>query len=89
MDWDKVLTLAATRITLTELSARTGMNSVKLEKWLDEEGCPRSDRFGWWRKEALDAIKGIPAIANAAEQPTVSGRTYPPAASTVPDPCRS
>jgi hypothetical protein len=89
MDWERVLSLAATRITLTELSARTGMNSIKLEKWLDEEGCPRSDRFGWGRTDALDAIKRIPAIANAEGSPTISARSYPPVASTVPDPCRS
>lgn len=81
MDWDKVLSLAATRVTLTEMSARTGVNSVKLEKWLDETGCRRSDRFGWRRTDALDAIKRIPVIANATEYPTVAGRTYPPVAS--------
>lgn len=56
MDWDKVLKLAATRITLTELSARTGVNSIRLEKRLDDESCPRFDRFGWWRTKALDAL---------------------------------
>ncbi|KQM20093.1 hypothetical protein ASE73_04935 [Sphingomonas sp. Leaf24] len=56
MDWDKVLTLAATRITLTELCARTGVNGVRLEKRLEEDGCPRLDRFGWWRDEVLAAI---------------------------------
>ncbi|HEX8555234.1 MAG TPA: TniQ family protein [Sphingomonas sp.] len=56
MDWDRVLKLAATRITLTELSARSGVNGFKLEKQLDEEGCPRSDRLGWWRTKALDAV---------------------------------
>lgn len=39
----------------TELCARTGVNSVRLERRL-EEGCPRSDRFGWWREEALAAL---------------------------------
>lgn len=65
MDWDVVLRLARTRITLTELSATSGIRATKLEILLDEEGCPRADPLGWWREEALDALRRVAAVTAA------------------------
>ncbi|MGN7159244.1 hypothetical protein [Sphingomonas sp. SAFR-052] len=38
---DYVLTLARTRVTLAELSARTAIHPARLEHMLDKQGCPR------------------------------------------------
>lgn len=65
MDWDAVLNIARTRITLTELHARSGIYSVTLERLLDEEGCPRIDQFGWQREQALTALPHIIAAQAA------------------------
>lgn len=62
MNWDLVLRLARTRITLTELSARSGIRAPNLETLLEEEGCPRADPLGWWREEALDALRRVVAV---------------------------
>jgi hypothetical protein len=52
----KVLRLARTRVTLAELSARTGLNSIRLQARLEKDGCPRLDAFGWERPKALAVI---------------------------------
>lgn len=54
----KVRHLARTRITLAELSARTGIQSTRLEHRLEKDGCPRHDALGWMRREALAKIVG-------------------------------
>jgi hypothetical protein len=56
IDGLKVLRLARTRVTLAELSARTGLNSVRLQARLEKDGCPRRDAFGWERPKALAVI---------------------------------
>ena len=56
MDWDLVLDLAHTRITLTEMSARTGIQGFALEMAMEKERCPRRDRLGWMREEALAVL---------------------------------
>jgi hypothetical protein len=48
--------LARDRITLAELSARTGLQSTRLEHRLAKDGCARHDFFGWPRKAALALI---------------------------------
>lgn len=61
MPWDAILDLARTRITLTEMCARTGVQAVRLEKLMEEEGCPRLDRLGWPREPALATLRRIAA----------------------------
>jgi hypothetical protein len=52
----KVRHLAQTRITLAELSARTGIHGTRLESQLEKDGCPRHDVLGWMRRVALAKI---------------------------------
>lgn len=59
MSWDAILNLARTRITLTEMCARTGVQGVRLEKLMEDGGCPRLDRFGWLRAPALANLQRI------------------------------
>lgn len=59
MDWDAVLRLARTRITLTELCARSGINSLRLANMLADAGCERSDRLGWQREAALTTLSKL------------------------------
>lgn len=61
MGWDAVLGLAQTRITLTEMCARTGFPGVRLERLMEDAGCPRLDRFGWLREPALATLRWIAA----------------------------
>ena len=48
--------LARERVTLAELSARTGIHGTRLESMLEKDGCPRSDAMGWMRRKALAKI---------------------------------
>ncbi len=57
--WSAVLDLARTRITLTEMCARTGVQGVRLEKLMEDGGCPRLDRFGWLRDPALATLRRL------------------------------
>jgi hypothetical protein len=59
MEWGEVMRLAVSRITLTELSARASVHPTKVEARLEAAGCPRFDRFGWWRQEAVAALTHI------------------------------
>ena len=52
----QILHLARTRITLAELSARTGIHGTRLESRLERDDCPRHDALGWMRREALAKI---------------------------------
>jgi hypothetical protein len=56
IDWLKVSRLAETRVSLAELSARTGWNSLRLQARLEKDGCWRRDAFGWERGQALAII---------------------------------
>ena len=58
MEWETVLRIARERITLTEMCARTSMQSKTLLKKLKPFRLP-SDDFGWWRAEAIDALKRL------------------------------
>lgn len=63
MDWDAVLHLARTRVTLTEMCARSGLNGLRLANMLADAGCERSDRLGWQREAALAALsKLVPTL---------------------------
>lgn len=53
---DRIQQLARTRITLAEMSARTGIHGTRLEGLLERGGCPRYDNLGWRRSEALAHI---------------------------------
>ena len=59
MDWGAVLHLASTRITLTELCARSGINGLRLANMLADAGCERSDRLGWQREAALTTLSKL------------------------------
>lgn len=59
MDWGAVLHLARTRITLTELCARSGINGLRLANMLVDAGCERSDRLGWQREAALSTLSKL------------------------------
>lgn len=48
--------LAHTRITLTELSALTGIHGTRLESRLERDDCPRHDALGWIRSDALAKV---------------------------------
>lgn len=56
ISWSKVRKLARERITLAELSARSGIHPTRLEGMLEQDGCRRHDRLGWVRKKALATI---------------------------------
>ena len=53
------LALARDRVTLAELSARSGVHGTRLQGMLDRAGCPRSDGFGWTRSRALAALPSV------------------------------
>jgi hypothetical protein len=52
----QVLALARERVTLAELSARTGIHGTRLQGLLDEAGCPRTDELGWMRSHAIASL---------------------------------
>jgi len=52
----QVLALARDRVTLAELSARTGIHGTRLQSLLDREGCSKSDELGWTRSQVLSAL---------------------------------
>lgn len=54
--WRRLRDIARDRITLAELSARTGIHGTRLETRLNEDGCPRLDGMGWMRRDALAVI---------------------------------
>lgn len=54
--WSRVRRMARDRITLAELSARTGIHGTKLENMLERDGCRRHDALGWMRRKALAKI---------------------------------
>jgi hypothetical protein len=54
--WNKIHKMARDRISLAELSARSGIHSTKLESMLERDGCRRHDAFGWMRRKALAKI---------------------------------
>ena len=58
MEWEAVLSIARERITLTEMCARTAMQSKTLLAKLSPLGLP-CDEFGWWRDEALVALDDL------------------------------
>lgn len=56
ISWNRVRRLARNRITLAELSARSGIQGTTLKHVLEREGCPRHDELGWIRSKALAKI---------------------------------
>lgn len=56
ISWSRVRRLARNRITLAELSARSGIQGTTLKHVLEREGCPRHDELGWIRSKALAKI---------------------------------
>ncbi len=57
--WSTIEGLAMSRITLAEMSARTGMHPTTLECQLDRIGLFRADTIGWEREQALEAISTL------------------------------
>ncbi|MBB3349283.1 TniQ family protein [Sphingomonas sp. BK069] len=56
ISWARVRKLARDRITLAELSARSGIHPTRLEGMLERDGCRRHDALGWMRRKALTKI---------------------------------
>lgn len=54
--WSRLRRMARDRVTLAELSARSGIHGTKLENMLERDGCPRHDALGWMRRKALAKI---------------------------------
>lgn len=54
--WSQVRKMARKRITLAELSARSGIHPTKLEGMLERDGCRRHDALGWMRRKAIAKI---------------------------------
>lgn len=54
--WSRLRRMARDRITLAELSARSGIHGTKLENMLERDGCRRHDALGWMRRKALAKI---------------------------------
>ncbi len=55
--WSRVRRMARDRVTLSELSAKSGIHGTKLEGMLERDGCGRHDVFGWMRRKALAKIR--------------------------------
>ncbi len=56
ISWSWLRRTARDRITLGELSARSGIHGTRLEWMLERDGCPRHDTLGWIRRKALATI---------------------------------
>ncbi|WP_068083475.1 hypothetical protein [Novosphingobium rosa] len=69
MDWEIVLHLARTRITMAEMMARFGRHSSWVERYLDEEHCVQVDALGWKREPALQALERIRRRTKLRESP--------------------
>jgi hypothetical protein len=55
----QVLEFARDRVTLAELSARTGIHGTRLQAMLERAGCMRSNELGWMRSQALAALPRV------------------------------
>jgi hypothetical protein len=58
ISWGRLRRMARDRVTLAELSARTGIHGTRLEGMLERDGCQRHDALGWMRRKALAKIAG-------------------------------
>lgn len=56
ISWTRLRRMARDRITLGELSARSGIHGTRLEWMLERDGCRRHDSLGWIRRKALATI---------------------------------
>lgn len=56
ISWSRLRRMARDRITLSELSARSGIHGTRLECMLERDGCRRHDTLGWFRRKALATI---------------------------------
>lgn len=59
LEWESVQALAKKRITLSEMSARTGVHPTRLERMLEKEKLPRTDSFGWVRTDVADFLASV------------------------------